>query len=585
MMAIWFFLRRRGIRPHTWERNARRFTSSSFVILALFCLPFTSAPIALAQPSDRNEEPSPRLARPGEPCKVDPLPHWSQPERWAWERICVGAMADFDESLGQVLRRPENAVEDCQRLDSRILSSEFLEIILLHEPFRTAIPRKGIRIYGAYFSSEIDLSDGKIQSPLWLDGSCFVSEVNMRRITTPAHISFDGSHFDKTLDMDSASVGGDLYMRSKAKFSEVDLRGVEIGDQMSIRDSTFTGNLNLSSISVGASLFLVNSEFQDVDILTGSIGGQLGANGSTFKGSLTIDSTSVGTTLFMREVELEAPADLVYLTIGSNLDVAGATSVSLDLTGTVINGELRLGASNGDVVWAPYKDWQGGSHDPFLNLRNTTVGTLQDTERTWPENLKLELGGFTYRGLGGLQMVESEGSPYRRESSWFVEWLAKDESYSAQPYLHLAGVLSNVGYPDKAGDVLYASRERERQGFTPSQWEWWWLTLLKYIIGYGYGLRFFLALGWVLVFALVGWIILWVFGERTHHKQVDRNQQRVRLGFWYSLDMVLPVLHLRELHYDDVDLVTGARWCFYLLKIAGFVLVFFVIAGLSGLMN
>ena len=49
-----------------------------------------------------------------------------------------------------------------------------------------------------------------------------------------------------------------------------------------------------------------------------------------------------------------------------------------------------------------------------------------------------------------------------RSPQWFVSWLAKDPSYSPQPYAQLAGVLQGMGHADKARHVLFAGKERER---------------------------------------------------------------------------------------------------------------------------
>jgi len=56
----------------------------------------------------------------------------------------------------------------------------------------------------------------------------------------------------------------------------------------------------------------------------------------------------------------------------------------------------------------------------------------------------------------------------------------------------------------------------------------------------------------------------------------------MRLGFFYSLDMMLPVIHLRQRHYD-VDLHGIVRYYFYFHQVMGYVLASFLIAGLSGL--
>ena len=674
---------------HFGRSGTRPFILFALAFHILFCLQGTSAHVILTDAEADGAEPSLHIARPGQPCKVDHTDSWSEPEKWAWDRICVGEIANFDQLLNQNLRGTQNPDKDCQPSDDRVLSSEFLETILLHEPFRSAIPRRGFRVIGAYFPNEVDLSDARFNSPLWLDDSCFESDVNLHRSSTPEHISFDGSNFAGRVDMESASVELELFLRH-AQFDELDLTNARIHHRLDMRGSTFRGDVKMESVSVGLELFLPeaqfeeavaltnakihhrldmrgstfrgdvkmesvsvgtdlelsNAEFADVILIHAEIGGellmmhssfeslyligssiggqvnmtnatfestldldsasvggdlfmrggakfegvdlrgvdisdQLAMSGATFQGDLNMDSASVGGDFYIREdTEFNGQAFLAFLKVEGNLVLQDVKFQSLNLTGAEVNGNLMLGSPEGGIVWQGSHDEQDSGSVPILTLRNTKVGSLQDAKEMWPDQLEME--GFEYQGLGGSPRP-GDKSPYNRESAWFINWLAKDRSYSAHPYRHLARLLRNAGYADKAADVLYASRERERQGFTRCQLEWWWLSVLKYTIGYGYGLRFFRALGWVLALALIGWFILWAFGEHTQH--IDRNQQPVRLGFWYSLDMVLPVIHLREWHYEDVDLVTGARWCFYFLKIMGLVLVFFVIAGLSGLVK
>ena len=94
----------------------------------------------------------------------------------------------------------------------------------------------------------------------------------------------------------------------------------------------------------------------------------------------------------------------------------------------------------------------------------------------------------------------------------------------------------------------------------------------------GYGWRDFWALAWVVFFTGLGTVILRVRGERSGDGQ--------RLGVWYSLDMLLPIIRLREAHYDvDISPNTWAAYYFYVHKMAGYVLVFFVLAGLTSLVE
>ena len=684
---------------------------------------FTSPSILRAQGTNISEKPKSGMALPGEQCRVHPLDEWTEPEKWAWKQICEGRFANFNSHLGEKpdIKRSHKWsydynyeseddykwsydyeyewADDYRWSDGRrTLTSSFLKTILLHEPFRSSIPHRGVRINGAYFKDKIDLNDAPIERLLGLVSSLFKSLVAMQRLTTPKVISFDGSRFDGELDMnssvigghlfmgkvaefndvdlsgadiggqlqmdssrfkgkldmDSASVGGNLYMRNGAQFREVVLRNAKVDGQLEMDDSTFEGMLNMSSTSIRNSLLMRNSEFKEALLLGLKVGKQLSMIGSTFEGKLEMDSTSVGSNLlmrnaqfkealllelkvgkqlsmigstfegklnmdstsvgssllmrnaqfkearlaglkvgnqlemdgtkfkgtlimnnvsigssfFMRNATFDKPASLTFLNVGSNLDARGATLSGLDLRGTRIEGELRLGRS-----LTKKTEWKGSF--PKFTLRNARVGALQDTEDSWPDNLEREFEGFIYQRLGGLGMNEKE-TPYERSSKWFIDWLSKDKSYSPQPYLQLAGVLRTAGYEYKADDVLYASRERELRDSKTSPRKWRVLSVLKVTIGYGYGFRYFRLLYWVLGLLVIGTFLLFI--------NLEKDNDGKKIGFWYSLDMLLPVIKLREKHYK-MDLQTPVKYYFYFHQIMGYLLIFFLIAGLSGIME
>ena len=587
---------------------------NAFVLVGVL---FILASVAYAERTNLPEERNFGMALPGGKCRVSPLLKWTKPEKWAWTQICEGQIANFNKCSNNEELDPRNPDHDDKWSDNRKLRSRFLETILLHEPFRSAIPRRGVRISGAYFPNCIDLRDASIERPLRLAQSRFKSQVDMSRLRTPTFISLEGSKFDKELNMNSASVGGHLFMRraefdevdlieakigdqldvegaafkekldmdsvstgssllmKDAEFNEVVLRGAKISGQLSMVRSTFTGKLDMETVSTGDSLLMKNAEFNEVVLRGAKIGDQLSMVGSTFTGKLNMETVSVSLDLFMREADFGSPANLIFLSIGSSLDAWGATLRGLDLTGSKIKGELRLGAANRtDIEWKGYTDDNGDCQAPKLTLRNTSVGALQDTTGIWPDHLEREFEGFTYDRLGGFGASEQE-KPNERGSSWFIKWLEKDGSYSPQPYRHLAGVLRAAGYEDMADDILVASRDRELGESNPLQFKWWRLWMLNIFIGYGYGWRIFWALAWVAGLAVLGAAILRIAKES--------NRRSMKLGFLYSLDMLLPIIHLREWHYTDVDLNTWAKYYFYIHKIMGYVLIFFVLAGLSGL--
>lgn len=516
----------------------------------------------------------------------------------------------------------------------RTLRANFLKTVLLNEPFRSVIPHRGIWITGAYFEDEIDLRDASIKRPLMIESSLFKSPVIISRLTTPKFVSFTRSRFDDKLIMNSVLIEDDLFM-IEAEFKDVLIRGAKIGDTIDMKNSKFNGKFDMASVSAKGHFFMMNAEFGEVFSVAARTGGQINMSGSRFKNALNMSSVSIGADLLLRGTQFEKPANLKFLSVGSNLDVRGATLSALDLTGSRIKRGLWLGPfDNGKNVqkiqWEGYTNKNGKFQTPKLTLRDTSVGILRATKDAWPgetisSNLGtllctevgtlpcikkactdktkpscLELDGFIYERLGRFSSSGKE-SPYDRKSKWFIEWLAKDKDYSPQPYRHLAGVLRAAGYEWRADNILYAGRAREHRESDMNWHRGVFLWVLWLVIGYGYGLRNFVALAWVLGFTIIGMTFLrrkkdidkflLHVKKKITQKGIPKHilfikarswKRTARLGFWYSLDMLLPVIRLREKHYK-VGLEGWLQVYFYLHKIMGYMLIFFVIAGLSGL--
>ena len=163
-----------------------------------------------------------------------------------------------------------------------------------------------------------------------------------------------------------------------------------------------------------------------------------------------------------------------------------------------------------------------------LNLRNAKVANLQDDERAWPARITLE--GFTYTHLGGAG-GEQRQDMRNRPIAWWRDWLLRDPVYSAQPYAQLAAVLAAAGNRDGAAEIRFFSRDRQRSELLrgcrwlqalglvdkpgderpcePAQvGGWCGLSALQVFVGYGIGGYGFRAVGWALVFSLIGMVTL-----------------------------------------------------------------------------
>jgi hypothetical protein len=170
-----------------------------------------------------------------------------------------------------------------------------------------------------------------------------------------------------------------------------------------------------------------------------------------------------------------------------------------------------------------------------------------------------------------------------RDPHWYADWLARDPTFTRQPYQQLASVFRAAGDPDRAGMVLYAARDRElaenwRSGDYLGAAGLW---LLKVTIGYGIGDRTFRVLYWVAGLTAFGALVLRFSSEA-----------RVRGLAWRlgaSLDHLLPIVELNKefadfFHDPERKRLYGWQLTYFAVHaLVGYVLGGFVVAGLTGL--
>jgi hypothetical protein len=451
---------------------------------------------------------------------------------------------------------------DCLEITDNLFmgdGAEFFDVVIL-----TSVKVGGIlSMQGSKFHRKLNMGSIKVASSLHMrNGAEFSEEVILVGAKVGGTLEMDGSKFRGKLNMDNIEVARSLFMRYGAEFfDEVILRGAKINGQVSMIGSKIKSKLNMSTLMVDGSLYMGNedegSDFSGEVFLVGAnIKGQLGMARSKFRGMLDMESIRVGESLFLMDSIVDNLINMIFSEIGANLFIAGSRIENLDLTGSKIKGEFCLGSGK-----FPPAQWKKGAK---LVLRNTEVGALQDLPTSWPD--MIEMDGFKYSYLGGFAAGEVH-SMANREISWMKEWLERQQNYSPQPYEQLGKVLKEAGYKGKANEILYAGRERERS--VSKKWSWWWLSVEKFTIGYGYRLRNLLC--WFLVLIAGGMWVLKLQGQGLVHN--------MPFGFSYTLDMLLPLIRLNEVHYT-IKLIGFAKYYFYFLKIAGYFLVSLLIYGI-----
>jgi hypothetical protein len=208
----------------------------------------------------------------------------------------------------------------------------------------------------------------------------------------------------------------------------------------------------------------------------------------------------VGDDLLMRDAEYADQILMVFAHVGGSLDLRGATLASLNLSGAAIVGDLELGEPNHLAIW------EGKNGEPgALNLHNTHIGNLMDTQDAWLEKGHLHLDGFTFNHLGGFA---GETGPQMRDRGmeWWDYWARRDLNYSPVPYAQLATALTNAGDRDAANEIRYLGRVREREKETGLVYVW--SGFLQWVAGFGIGIYTFRVLYWIMVITALGALYL-----------------------------------------------------------------------------
>ncbi len=496
------------------------------------------------------------LALPGQPCETPPREWWTAPEKWVWQQICEGKVADFHKILDPGRKELDPDREEGWS-DARVIRPAFLKTILLNEPFRSALPPQGVRVAGAWIkepNEPLDISYACIAHQLWLEKSRIDSSIDLSVLRSTESISFDGSVFRSDVKLPFGQIDGLITMVC------VKVKGALVMNNLSV------GTLRLSK----------GAEFNDVDLTGAKVSGPLEMIGAKVQGKLDMESVTIGHHLYLGGSFFKS-INLIFANVNGNMDISLATVSEIDMSGARIKGELSLGSVSGSKPI-----WQKGSR---LVLRNAEIGALQDAgeaEDVWPDELHLD--SLTYTRLGGFSPVVpgsdlAGGKPLPdRQVAWFIEWLEKDKSFTPQPYQQLAGILYAMGNSGKANAVLYACKQRERrEAHRQRKWgKWLGLSLLEWTIGYGFGYRYFRALGWITLFAVTGFLVLSTIPCYAAKYWVAER-------FVFSISMLLPFIKLNEAFKITSDFSGWQLYYFYFHELIGYLLGSFVLAGLAGI--
>jgi hypothetical protein len=295
----------------------------------------------------------------------------------------------------------------------------------------------------------------------------------------------------------------------------------------------------------------------------------------TISGSADLQRVHVGQDVILDSVRFTRPADFSGATVGGNLRLEGATFNGLNLTGIAVKGALILGVGRRGARW---------TGNGYLRLGNASVQSIQDREDAWPD--RIDFTGFTYSRLGlldptlriqygGRVEVSAFDYPLLRDVRWYKDWLLKQDYYAPQPYLQLASVFREAGETKKADEILFTSKNRERDNSTGTKF----VQLFLSHIFIGYGFRYHYAVFWVIGWTLLGAVAIKI-GQRQ--KVVSPGLSAYR-AIIYSFGSLIPVAGVKRRWFDDVETAGWLDAYFIIHQLAGFVLASFIVAGVAGI--
>lgn len=549
-----------------------------------------------------------------------------------WRFLCGRGHLRADQRKQLALRVPSQGVTGT--FIKFLVASTFFDV-----PGYSEVDLEGLTVRGP-----VDLSHEILRGGLAIRNSTFNDKVNLSYLRSEYDLDFSASTFKEDIDARSMRVKGSVYFgmdfdpsrqdsEKTFELKSLDLSKSQINGEIRFR-SVHAQNANFQNIKIDRLLQTVDSSFKSIVIADGELG-QLEIVNCTITspdaaadetdrpdGKVVADGISVDHNVFIDRTTI----DELYISWGnikSHLSLRGSAFTYVDLTGTKIGGDLRLGQaafpSTKDGKEAPRTTWKKNNKN--LSLEHAEVGLVRAALAAWPEpnpatSPTLLLNGFQFGGFDA-PLPKSAGrecsgpaveSPFgaaaaNLENGWheifgkagsekdnpptcyYKKWLS-NSLFAPSVYDWLQQSLKKAGneQQSRAIGIMKKNREREEAWLDGRYWEWFVLALSGIFIGYGY--YPWISAIWALAFIFIGALIFKTTSIAKRYESEDgysAMEPRPFNSVLFSFDMLIPMIQLRKSHYDlDIPEPMQRRY-FYFHRIMGYVLGLFLIGAISGL--
>ncbi|WP_154661656.1 hypothetical protein [Megalodesulfovibrio gigas] len=389
-----------------------------------------------------------------------PSSAWTETERWVWQKITAGEIANLDEfctSSGTNTKKKDNY----SRSECSTLRSLFFEDVLTRDPWRNSITKDGVRVLHAFIPHDLDLQNSNITTPLWIQSSYINGELRLYDSKAAFPVLLSGStihginaeraHFEsafrvhnsavvfKNVNLTNSKIDGSLDLE-RAAFGNVTAQGVTVAQDLTLWKSTVTDSISLAFANIGTYLDMQYGKFNSIslnaaqingsvllrndtvvtgnlDISYAKIGSALAMHGSKFS-SITAFSVDIGDTALLNNATFSG--DIIFTSgkIGGNVTFNGSQLHSLGLNSLSVSKSLLLNnvtAIKGDL------DLQAAVVKGTLEMNNSNFNTIKAGSLKVDDNVSLKGTivkkslTFNKSSIGGF--LDMDGGIFKEEAS------------------------------------------------------------------------------------------------------------------------------------------------------------------------
>jgi len=313
--------------------------------------------------------------------------------------------------------------------------------------------------------------------------------------------------------------------------------GFQSNGKISLQNASIKGNVTFDNAKLSNpnnyTLLGSGTEFgQNVYFINNCLSeGEINLVGSRIKADLICESSSFSSPNHISLALSQMNLRTMFL---RHIKATGIVNIS----GSTINNSLIIDK---------YVDFSSAS----LDLTNSIINTLSDTEESWPAKNNLFINGLIYNNIG-----YTNGKEKNDRISWIK--LQPDICFSTQPYQQLANVLYLIGNEEYAKETLITKNIEYDKHSRMHILKRLWRNIFRLFVNYGYDFDRLVAISIAIV--LFGALLAGA-GFKTQILSPVSSLQRdcsfkdksIPEFIVYSLDLFIPVLDLdfaKNWHFD-----------------------------------